>query len=325
MALAALSQRWKSPDLQKNGRPGQSQAGVDIYGVDEIGRPVAVQCKNFKASPKLTLIEKEIANAEKFKGKLTTLFIATSADHDSKLQQQVRLLSEKRVASDKFAVTMIFWDEIVDGLALNPQRMRNFYPQIQLPAAPRIEKERLLAALELGYYGPYLWDYVQLLYGEAGWMAQEDNDQLEVILRMVDQRVAQLLDQADNEVIGQSIRKIRKGCNKRKKSKESWHRVEDHAKRIATRVKAATSFLAIAEGHMLQLGMTLGRIYIRSDDRPAKSERDEIRRRIDATFPGLDADTTTAAFKKVRSVRAGYQWAPTIYTSVERQIRALSG
>ena len=37
VTLAALAQRWQSPNLQKNGRKGQKQAGVDIYGVDEIG------------------------------------------------------------------------------------------------------------------------------------------------------------------------------------------------------------------------------------------------------------------------------------------------
>ncbi|MBY8335583.1 hypothetical protein KYN89_00845 [Alteriqipengyuania sp. NZ-12B] len=137
MTLAALAQRWRSPNLQKNGRPGQKQSGVDIYGADEIGRPVAIQCKNFAQAPKLALVASEIANAEHYKGKLNTLFIATSADHDAKIQQEVRLLSEKRVAADKFAVAMIFWDEIVEGLALNLQLMRNFYPQIHLPPPRR--------------------------------------------------------------------------------------------------------------------------------------------------------------------------------------------
>lgn len=40
----AQAQRWKSTTLSKNGRPGQKQAGVDIYGPDEIGRLVGIQC-----------------------------------------------------------------------------------------------------------------------------------------------------------------------------------------------------------------------------------------------------------------------------------------
>ena len=34
--------RWKSTTLQMNGRPGQIQNGVDVYGPDEIGRPVGI-------------------------------------------------------------------------------------------------------------------------------------------------------------------------------------------------------------------------------------------------------------------------------------------
>jgi Restriction endonuclease len=49
----AMSQRWKSPNLQKNGRSGQKQAGVDIYGPDDIGRRVGIQCKRYKGSLKL--------------------------------------------------------------------------------------------------------------------------------------------------------------------------------------------------------------------------------------------------------------------------------
>ena len=323
MTLAALAQRWRSPNLQKNGRPGQKQSGVDIYGADEIGRPVAIQCKNFAQAPKLALVESEIANADDYKGKLNTLFIATSADHDAKLQQEVRLLSEKRVAADKFAVAMIFWDEIVEGLALNPQLMRNFYPQIHLPTPATVNRERLLASLELGYYGPFLWDYVELLYGEFGWMAQEDTDQLEVILRIVERRVFQLLDEADRAVIGQSLAKIRTGCNKKSKDRKSWDHVEDHAKRIATRVRAATAFLDVVEGNALGIGMSLGTIGNRSDDKPAKAARDELRGRIEALSPGIDSGAVAAAFRKVQAKRWGYQWAPPVYHCVERQIRSL--
>lgn len=324
MTLAALAQRWQSPNLQRNGRKGQKQAGVDIYGVDEIGRPVAIQCKNFAKAPKLALIHKEIANAEAFKGRLVTLFIATSADHDSMLQQEVRLLSEARVASGKFAVAMIFWDEIVDGLQLNPQVIRNFYPQIHLPAPNHVNKERLLAALELGYYGPFLWDYIKLIYGEAGWMAQEDTDQVEVILRIVERRVIQLLDEADSAVIAKSLGKIRAGCKKKKKSQKSWGRVEDHAKRIATRVKASTTFLDVAEGNALEVGLSLGTIYNHSDDTPAKAARDALEARISALAPGIDAAAVAAAFRKVRSKRMAYQWVPPIYTSAGRQIRSIA-
>jgi hypothetical protein len=101
----AQAQRWKSTTLQKNGRPGQAQHGIDIYGPDEIGRPVGIQCKRYKTL-KLKDITDEVSNAEAFQGRLTTLFIATTADHDARLQEQVRSISDKRAAEDKFAVAL---------------------------------------------------------------------------------------------------------------------------------------------------------------------------------------------------------------------------
>jgi Restriction endonuclease len=130
----AMSQRWKSPNLQKNGRSGQKQKGIDIYGPGDIGRRVGIQCKRYKGPLKLETVAKEISAAETFKGVLSTLFIATTADHDAKLQQEVRLLSDKRVASGKFAVALLFWDDIVNALLLNPAVFQAHYPQVLLEA-----------------------------------------------------------------------------------------------------------------------------------------------------------------------------------------------
>ena len=45
ITLSSLKIKWKSPNLTKHGRQGQAQAGVDIYGEDDLGRFVGVQCK----------------------------------------------------------------------------------------------------------------------------------------------------------------------------------------------------------------------------------------------------------------------------------------
>ena len=132
----AQAQRWRSTTLTKNGRSGQKQAGVDIYGPDDVGRPVGIQCKRYKPALKLEQVEDEIAKAEKFKGRLTTLFVATTGDHDAGVQEQVRLLSDARVAQGKFAVAVLFWDEIIAGLLLNPAVFRAHYPQILLAHTP---------------------------------------------------------------------------------------------------------------------------------------------------------------------------------------------
>jgi hypothetical protein len=38
ITLTSLKLRWRSPNLTQNGRSGQPQAGVDIYGPDDLGR-----------------------------------------------------------------------------------------------------------------------------------------------------------------------------------------------------------------------------------------------------------------------------------------------
>jgi hypothetical protein len=92
-------------DAQENGRAGQKQDGVDIYGPDDIGRPVGIQCKRYKPPLELAHVTADVDKAGKFKGQLTTLFVATTADYDAKLQQQVRLLSDKRVAQGNLTKT----------------------------------------------------------------------------------------------------------------------------------------------------------------------------------------------------------------------------
>jgi hypothetical protein len=201
----AQAQRWKSTTLQKNGRAGQEQNGVDIYGPDDIGRPVGIQCKRYKSPLTLKDVTDEIGKAEAFEGNLNTLFVATTADNDARLQQQVRLLSEKRVAEGKFAVALLFWDDIVSGLLLNPAVFRAHYPQVIL-ADGNSDKERLIAALELGFYGADLWAYVILVYGEFGWLAQTDPDELIANLRILERHTQQLLAPDDAAPGGTSIR-----------------------------------------------------------------------------------------------------------------------
>ena len=79
----------------------------------------------------------------------------------------------------------------------------------------------------------------------------------------------------------------------------------------------------VVEGNALGIGMSLGTISIRSDDKPAKAARDELRGRIEALSPGIDGNAVAAAFRKVQAKRWGYQWAPPVYHCVERQLRSL--
>lgn len=155
-----------------------------------------------------------------------------------------------------------------------------------------------------------------------GWIAQEDTNQVEIILRIVDQRVSQLLDERDAAVIHESIGKIRKACSK-KKSRRVWDKVKDHAARIANRVKTASSLIGVDEGSALDLGRALGSVYVHSDDSPDEATRTRIRRQALSVVPDAE-DAIDEAMERVAEARAGYSWAPTIYTQMTREIRSLT-
>jgi hypothetical protein len=76
ITLAAAKLRWNSSDFYRNGRPGQKQDGVDIWGRDDGNRHIGVQCKNTVDGISLSTVNDEIANAGTFTPKLDRLYIA---------------------------------------------------------------------------------------------------------------------------------------------------------------------------------------------------------------------------------------------------------
>lgn len=115
-----------------NGRQGQVQDGVDIYGLDNSGRFVGVQCKQTCKNISLVVINNEIIKAECFQPEVTTLYIATTSPRDSKIQRKIRILSQERIAEGKFPVALMFWDDLIQELIKDPSEFSKHYPQIHL-------------------------------------------------------------------------------------------------------------------------------------------------------------------------------------------------
>ncbi|WP_309891857.1 hypothetical protein [Archangium sp.] len=74
---------------------------MDLYGPDNMGRKVGVQCKCVERLTKSD-IELEISQAEEFEPPLQALHIATSLPTDAKLQKEVRIIG----SSEEAAVTL---------------------------------------------------------------------------------------------------------------------------------------------------------------------------------------------------------------------------
>lgn len=129
ITLSAAKLRWKSTEFFGNGRKGQRQDGVDVFGTTPDKQLVGVQCKNSIGGLAESLVIQEIDNAESFQPALNALYIATTAPRDAPLQASVRKISADRRASGKFSVDLLFWDDIAGDLASDEQVFFRHYPQ----------------------------------------------------------------------------------------------------------------------------------------------------------------------------------------------------
>lgn len=128
IVLDASKVRFNSHDCQKNGRQGQKQDGVDIILKPDKGGYVGIQCKLTFRDIDINLVKKEINHAEGFKPPLDHLYIATTLPHDSRLQEEVRIISDSREKQSCFKVSMLFWGDVTNNLADKPDLLQKHYP-----------------------------------------------------------------------------------------------------------------------------------------------------------------------------------------------------
>ena len=130
------SRKLGNYNLQRYGRRGQKQYGVDIVGFTSNGL-LGIQCKHHPTGT-ITINEtdNEIAKAEDFQPKLDLFVIATSADRDNDAHTHILEVSEKRVAQGKYPVTIMFWQDIYSWLAEFPdlvyKHFTKYFPLVEL-------------------------------------------------------------------------------------------------------------------------------------------------------------------------------------------------
>ncbi|WP_144423474.1 hypothetical protein [Sphingopyxis sp. 113P3] len=136
LTCALFAEVWKDPTAQKNGRVGQPQNGVDVYGTPGgmPGRYFGVQCKGkdrgYGSRATKTEFDRELAKAEKFQPSLAKWYFATTAPVDEKLQAHARTVSAARVAAGKFEVDILGWGALTALIAKHPAVIRQFYPEL---------------------------------------------------------------------------------------------------------------------------------------------------------------------------------------------------
>jgi len=122
------------PNLFRNGRQGQRQDGVDIYGRRKDGKYVGIQCKGKSIWPptKLTIkeIDTEVKKALKFKPALYEFIIVTISPNDSNIQSHVRAITERHSIEGLFSVHVFGWDELIRRLTNYSYLIEKYYGYI---------------------------------------------------------------------------------------------------------------------------------------------------------------------------------------------------
>jgi len=117
---------WNYPEIQKNGRLGQEQSGVDVFGIP-FGETeyYGIQCKGKSEYNDSQFTEKEIIaeieNAKAFEPKLKKYYLATTAQNDSNIQAFVRKINIEHINKGEFEVHIFGWESIVDLIDENKQ------------------------------------------------------------------------------------------------------------------------------------------------------------------------------------------------------------
>lgn len=139
---------WSDPNAHKNGRTGQEQHGVDVYGISSYdGEQHGVQCKG-KNDNYGTLLTKgeirtEAVNADEFIPPLSSFVMATTSPRDVNLQEYCRELNAAKTHG--FMVDVWSWDDIEDEL----QYRKDIVEKCGLPASgqedefPQIKMNRI--------------------------------------------------------------------------------------------------------------------------------------------------------------------------------------
>ena len=110
---------WCCPNIKQNGRQGQNQNGVDIFGVPSGEKAYfGIQCKlkdgyiDSKLSKKE--IDSEIEKAKSFSPPLKQLIFATTANKDAEIETYIREKNIANLQQGLFSVDVFSWEDIVD-------------------------------------------------------------------------------------------------------------------------------------------------------------------------------------------------------------------
>jgi hypothetical protein len=144
LSVCVLKVEWRIPEVQRHGRPGQEQFGVDIVDLSGSQPPRGGQCKLHGPRQRFTVKElrNEVRKATHYKPELRQYWVLTTAFRSRQIQDEVQRINREHHRKELFKVVVWFWEDIED--LLNNQRwiQEEFYESIPGREAA-VLKERL--------------------------------------------------------------------------------------------------------------------------------------------------------------------------------------
>jgi tetratricopeptide (TPR) repeat protein len=147
--------RWKDPNTQRNGRSGQPQHGVDIFGQPDCGTDLAgVQVKGKDDFAKQQVTDKElraeVEKAKSFEPKLSQFILATTAARDEGIQETARTITAEHQKQGLFTVQIVSWDDTIEELPQYPAVIAVHFPEFAsvqaMEAVKAVQDETLLVS-----------------------------------------------------------------------------------------------------------------------------------------------------------------------------------
>jgi len=164
---------WKDPMAEMNGRAGQAQAGVDVYGLNvATGKIEGVQCKGkdgrYGHSVTAAELRKEVGKALKFKPALSCYYLVTSGAADVVVQQEARLITEQHTKEGKFPVKVLGWDQLLAILKDHKKVAREHFRALHLALSEVIAPAEIIAICHQSFQHVGLFDRVDPIAAAEG-------------------------------------------------------------------------------------------------------------------------------------------------------------
>lgn len=142
---------WEDPYTQKNGRQGQPQHGVDIWGrPGNAANYEGIQCKgktSFLSKPVTpTELKKEVKKALLFNPRLSHFTLITSGPKNVHAEECARQITEKHRAKGLFSVSVLGWGDVLERLESHEDIARKHYPWLYRSDSLERKQEALLVA-----------------------------------------------------------------------------------------------------------------------------------------------------------------------------------